>query len=427
MGHPHQGKIFYGWYIVAVAFIANFMAIGTTLYVFNAFMEPLCEANNWTRTDVNLALLVGCAVGYCGQLLFGTLVMRFGVRYLMLIGCLISGLSFILLMRTQTLWVFYVYYILISLGAMGYGGIVANTAVNNWFVEKRGTALGIANAGISTSGAVLPFVAMFIILNSNMATASLLIGLVLMAIGPLAWIVARDWPEDHGLQPDGRHNPHPQTTTSRADIPLVTSSDNTPGTHSGDAPWNLRTLLKTGAFWKLGLTFALVLTGVTGVMSQLKPRFTEIGFNDMTAMGMMAATALIGAVAKYVWGVLCDNFDSQRIVACLIAGNALGLSLSLLHGSRCALFSFIIIFGFSMGGVISTFPIIVSDFFGRRAFPAVFRYISMFLILELTGFVIAGQSFDRTGSYDTAYLIFGILDVLAVCLILSVRRPRPHL
>jgi hypothetical protein len=61
--------------------------------------------------------------------------------------------------------------------------------------------------------------------------------------------------------------------------------------------------------------------------------------------------------------------------------------------------------------------------FGRMSFPAVARFISLFFVLELMGFVIAGQSFDRTGSYDTAYIIFIVLDIIAFFLILSVRRP----
>jgi MFS transporter, OFA family, oxalate/formate antiporter len=55
-GNP---PIDYGWYIVLVAFLANFTSVGTTFYIFNAFMEPLCRAHGWTRTDINAAIVLG--------------------------------------------------------------------------------------------------------------------------------------------------------------------------------------------------------------------------------------------------------------------------------------------------------------------------------------------------------------------------------
>ncbi|MBW2182223.1 MAG: hypothetical protein JRG81_17930, partial [Deltaproteobacteria bacterium] len=63
--------VFYGWFIVAIAFIANFISVGTGFYVFNAFMEPLCEIRGWTRTDVNLALTIGMTFMLLGQIIFG--------------------------------------------------------------------------------------------------------------------------------------------------------------------------------------------------------------------------------------------------------------------------------------------------------------------------------------------------------------------
>ena len=413
-----SSTIYYGWYIVLLAFVANFMSVGTSFYIFNAFMEPLSEAHGWSRTALNMALVLGMLAGFVGQFLAGTLVMRTGPRILMLIAPILSGGACILLGRTGVLWQFYVLYVLLYLGSMTYGGVVANTAVNNWFVRKKGQALGFASAGISFSGVVLPFVAMIIILRSSISDAFLWIGLSTMAVGPLSWLVVRDWPEQFGLQPDGL--PLERLTGSED---LRDQREPRNDGFNRKEPWPLRRLIGTGTFWKLGLSLGLALTSVGAVMSQLKPRFADVGFDDMTAMGMMAATACIGAVAKYVWGVLCDRFDPRRVFAVLVSMMALGLGLALIHDSLVALALFIVVFGFSMGGVMSLFPIIVADLYGRESFPAVFRYVSLIIIIEISGFVIVGQSFDRTGSYDLAYIIFILLDLIAVSLILTMKRP----
>jgi len=423
----NNGKIFYGWYIVGIAFLANFMSVGTGFYVFNAFMEPLCELRNWTRTDINMALVLATFFGFIGQFIYGTLVIRIGARILMLIGSFIGGIAFILLIRAEQLWQFYIFYILLYIGNGAYGGIVASTAVNNWFQVKRGKALGIATAGISFSGAILPFLALLLILHHGTEDASLVIGLMILIVAPLAWLIVRDWPEQYGMLPDGILQDASIDNGQFSSSPQ--SSQNIPVNYTvhNEIFWTLPRLLKTGAFWKLGIAYSLIMIGTVGVMSQLKPRFADIGFSDMAAMGMMTATAFMGAIGKYVWGMLCDRFEPRKVVTLLAAANSIGLGLALFRDSLPALYLFVLIFGFTMGGIMSTYPIIVADLFGRKAFASVLRFVSMFLVLQLLGYIIAGQSFDRLGSYDPAYILFIALDFIAVSLLFLLKRPAEHL
>ena len=57
---------------------------------------------------------------------------------------------------------------------------------------------------------------------------------------------------------------------------------------------------------------------------------------------------------------------------------------------------YVCIFGFAMGGIMSTLPILVADLYGRDSFAAVSRFMSLFIILEVGGYMLMGQSFDRT-------------------------------
>ena len=427
---PHtENRFFYGWYIVAVAFMANFMAVGTYFYILNAFMQPLCDLRGWTRTDMNGALAVGSLFRFIFEFLFGTIIPRVGVRRLMTTGAFIAGVSFIFLLRVTALSHFYILFTFLCLGCSAYGGIVANTAVNNWFSVKKGTALGIATAGMSLSGAMLPFIAMLLILHIGIQGASLGIGLTIVITGMAAGFVVRDWPESYGLYPDGilplarqQQNPHMVMTAVSVD-PVPTH----PNPHLKEnqyTPFYTPALLfRTPAFWKLGFGFPLLMMGVVGVMSQLKPRFADIGFSDMTAMGLMSITAFIGAIGKYVSGKLCDRFEPKQVVVWFAFANVGGLGLMFLKGMMPAVVLFMIIFGFAMGGIMSTYPIMVADMFGRRSFPAVMRIFALFFILQLGGYIIAGQSFDHFGSYDAAYGIYIVMDLIAAGLILTVKRP----
>lgn len=422
--------VFYGWYIVAIAFLANFMAVGTGFYAFNAFLEPLCAAHGWTRTQVNMALMLGTPFGLLGQFFFGTLVMRMGVKRLMITGSLISGTAFMLLFQVSSLWLFYVLYILLYVGNGAYGGIVASSAVSNWFVRKRGQALGIATAGMSLSGALLPFGAMIMITRMGMGTTAILIGAAVLTVAPLCRLVIVNWPEDRGLQPDGASEPpageEPKLPGNLAMGITTSGLPVEPSCPISDGPtaWPFSRLVKTSAFWKVGLAYAMAMIGVVGVMSQLKPRFVEVGFSDTTAMLLMAATALAGTIGKYVWGALCDFIAAPKMASTIMAINSIGLFSALFVHSPAATFLFICLFGFAMGGVMSTYPIIVADLFGRKAFASVFRFMAVFLMIQMLGFGIAGVSFDRFGSYTPAYILFVVLDVIAALLVFSVKRPQ---
>lgn len=48
--------MFYGWKIGLLSMSGNFMLQSCALYVMNAFMEPLCEVNGWSRDAINAGM-----------------------------------------------------------------------------------------------------------------------------------------------------------------------------------------------------------------------------------------------------------------------------------------------------------------------------------------------------------------------------------
>lgn len=425
-----SSRIFYGWYVVAMALAGNFMSAGVGFYIFNAFMKPLSAAQGWSRADINMAPAIGGVVGLVGMLLYGTLVMRTGPRILMTAGALVSGISFACLGQVDEIWLFYLVYVVLFFGNGAMGGIVANTAVNNWFVAKRGKAMGLATTGVSLSGAFLPLVAMFLIERVSLSAAFSLIGGAIGLVAPLAWLVVRNRPEEYGLRPDGRER---KKVTEPSGTPLGHLGFNGSFPLEGGsviAPrnihWTFKMAFGSPVFWKLGLAFAFSLMGIAGVMFQLAPRFEDLGFDKTSAMYLMSVTALIGAVGKYVWGVLCDRFNPNRVVAVLMAANAGGLALGLIPESTLAMVLFIVVFGFAMGGIVSTTPVMIAHVFGREAYASVARFQGVLSRLFLFGYIVMGQSFERTGSYDAAYFVFIVLNVVALLLVLSIKKDETY-
>jgi sugar phosphate permease len=307
---------------------------------------------------------------------------------------------------------------LLFFGVSGMSGFVTATAVGNWFVLRRGNALGLATAGVSVAGVILPAAAHAIIQTSGLFYAFLWISVAIIAVAPLSFAAIRTRPEDYGLLPDGAvHESGVVYDEGPFHNREQSYSQNNVTVH-----WTLPMVVRNRSFWKIGVAYGLSMTSVLGVMFQLKPRFGDVGFDGDTAMKLMAATALVGAVGKYAWAYLCDKFPSRTVVTVLLLLNAVGLGIGIIHGSLAAVILFIVMYGFAMGGVVSTQPVIIAEFYGRDTYPTVARYIGIVVGIDCIGYPIMGMSFDLTGSYDSAYLVFIALNVIAAVVIGSLKR-----
>ncbi len=403
---------FYGWVIVAVAFTCNFIAVGTGFYIFNVFIEDLERELHCSRAELGWIFTLFMIFASSYQFIMGRLVQRFGVRPVMLMGGLILGLAYILFSLVHSYFAFLVLVgLVLSLGNAGLHGATGNTVVSRWFVRKRGTALGIANMGVSLSGVFIPFLGLYLLRQFGLHQAFLIIGILILAVVLLpVFLFIKESPESQGLMPDGAALPEPGDVEN-----------------SGQAPterlWTIREAAGTGSFWKIGAAYALALLAVAGIMFQLHPHFRNLGFSEDTAVALLGATALLGALGKVVWGSLTDRFEIRRVIALMFSGQMLGILIMLAWPTESGAYAFVIVFGFSMGGVVATFPAIIARMFGPLSFPVVWGGIAPMLMLQGLGHPIMGESFDRFGSYLPAYGLFIVNYAIAALLILLARQP----
>ena len=409
MNQPRPpGRIFYGWYVVAAALLGNFMSSGIGFYVFNAFLLPLNETRGWSRADLNLAPMIGFMCGLLAQFAYGSVLHRVGPRRFMTMGPILAGSAFIMLGWAESLPWFIFWYVCMMIGNGAFTGLVSNSLVTNWFEARRGRALGLATVGISLSGVVLPPLAAWLIQDFGLQAAFWVIGGTMLLMSPVSFLVVRDDPAQMGLLPEGGA-PHASWG----------AGDATERHRLEQIIWTPALLAKSGVFWKVGLSFGLVLAGVMGVLYQLAPHLMDRGLSPEAALGLVSLAAALGAGGKYFWGHLCDRYEPRMMVAWLMGCVGLSLVLGLLHWGLVGAVAFVSLFGLGMGGLLSTFPIITAHLYGRRAFAPVFRFLVLFQIIQALGYLVMGRTYNWLGSYDAALGLFAAVDLGAVLLILS--------
>jgi MFS family permease len=154
---------FYGWVIVAVTFVT--MAIGVTARTsFSLLFPPIVEEFGWERGATAGAFSFGFLVSGVLSPLIGRMMDRFGPRAVMELGVVLMASGLLLAPLTTQIWHLY-----LTIGMLVGGGSIClgysgqSLFLPNWFVRKRGLAIGIAFAGVGIGSIImLPLVQLVI-------------------------------------------------------------------------------------------------------------------------------------------------------------------------------------------------------------------------------------------------------------------------
>lgn len=380
--------MFYGWKLCALILGGNFMLQGSAVYCMNAFMEPICELNGWSRAGLNLSLGLSALAGQLAMPLAAAVSARRSLRALTTLGALAGGAATFGMGMTANLPLFTCWSILFWVSSQFCGGVVGNALISRWFHHFQGRAFGVANAGSSLAGVILPFLCMLLIHRFGVLSAYAALGTLTCLLAPLSWWLVRNEPQDLGLFPDGRrHAPH----VPRAK-PVNTS---------------FTALVHSRPAWYMGVAFGLALMTASAVMSQMKPRFADLGLGAYPAMLLTCLSALFAAIAKYVWGWLCDRTTPLFASRLVMALSAASVALMALPPSLPLLAVFSVAFGGCIGGLWAILPALVTWYFGSGNFLGAYKFISLFIILRCAGFPVVALSHDLFGSYALADVIFG--------------------
>src|SRR5690349_14985171 len=103
-GVATRPRLFFGWRLVAAAFVASFTTAGVQAYVAGAFFVPMSDDLGWTRAQFLYGQTVGQFFMAFVGFFIGTYVDRWGARPLMLTGATILAISLALTSGITELW-----------------------------------------------------------------------------------------------------------------------------------------------------------------------------------------------------------------------------------------------------------------------------------------------------------------------------------
>lgn len=400
----NNDKTFLGWRMVAVAFLVDFIAVGFFFYSYGIFFKAIAVEFGDSRFGVSIGVTVTQGVGAVLAPFIGRALDRFPLKNVMACGAISMGTGFGLLGLVQTPLQFYlVLGVFVGFGAGAMGQLATSKLVSNWFVLKRGSALGIAATGISVSGVIMPAISAWIIATFGWREAFMTYGLItFLVVLPVALRLVISRPEDVGLLPDG--------ATEMSSLPPPK-----PALRTGD-------FLSQPNFWILLTVIGLLFGIQSATLIHMVPQLTDRGLSLVAASGIASATAGFGIAGKLIFGVLVDRWDVRRALWLGIGFQFVGhLFMLFVEGY----FGFLLgacMFGFGMGGVVPMQGAVVGAAFGRESFGRVLGAMRPpMAILHLAGTPFAGWVYDVTGNYRPAFFTFLALYLLTALIVLALK------
>lgn len=422
----HQLKspgIFYGWYIVGVGFLANVASSFALASTLSIFLKPLTAELGISRGVFSLLRSGEGIIGACLAPVVGTLVDRYGGRWLMVLGAAITGLGFLLLGTIDNFGQFAAIRLtLVTLGDALMGYMVVNVVVAQWFIRQRGRAFAFTSMGVGFAKVCMPVLAAWLLVSLGWRQTWMVFGVLTMALLVLpALLVVRRTPEDMGLRPDGAAEPLANDGASVRGQ----RTTNEQSANESERLWTRAEAVRTTAFWLLVITFGISSVGVTGLNLHVYPYVTDIGHSPVVAATVMSVIASMQLASPLGWGFLAERIDPRIAAMLRFIVQGIGLGLAILTTNLICLYAGFFLYGIGLGGNMVLPDLLWANYFGRRSLGKI-RGLGLLIsqVLAALGPPFFGFLFDITGGYGLSFAIFGGALATSAVLSLMLRPPK---
>jgi MFS family permease len=359
--------------VAAVAVLLTCVS-GFGFYSLTIYAEALTHAFGLsTVSRANSVLLI--TTGLAGTTV-GSLLGRVDIRAVLAGGSLLMATGIALLGRVDSDAGLFGTYVLLGLGQAGTGVVPGLSLVSRWFgPDRRPAAMTVASTGLSVGGiAVAPLVA-FSLHRNALSSVTTVAALVFLGVTLLAVTLV---------------TPHP--TVGVSDLPLLVD-----GRSRDEA-------VRTRAFWAVSAAQTCATLAQLGGLTHLFALVTERG--STTVAGEAISAVAIGSLSgRFLGSLLLSRISVLVFYRLLLALQSVMLGLLAVESGTLVLLLSSAVFGFTIGNVLLSHPLLLGELFGQRDFPRVLALSTLIATAGTAGGpVLVGQLRASTGHWYVGYL-----------------------
>lgn len=411
--HP-KPRFYYGWLVLGTAALGAFIATGVAQTVLGGIQDLIANDMGWDRTTIAFAATIATWVSGMTMPFVGKLVDRYGPRYMMLAAALIVSACSFTLSGVNSVWQFYVAYIISrSFAGPNLQNLVPRTVAVNFFRRKRNLALGITALNRIGGEALNLLIITLVASAFSWRAAYRTLGIIALPLCIPLFLIMRRRPEDIGLRPDGDTAPSmPRARAGAAFAPPA------------EYAWGLREVIHKPPFWFIVWAEFLSVTTTAAVAFQLVPFLTDNGMPYRTAAFALMISVLLGGLSVPLWGHLSDKFTIRRLTMTVMLATSVPTAAFAFIDPQSVGFYASIIWGIASGGIPIVGSMMIGEYFGRRSFGAVsgltgpFRTAAMGLGPALGALIV-----NATDAYTAIFALAVASYIVSATLTYAVRYP----
>ena len=401
-------------YVVLAGLFVNSFCLGGA-YAWSVFAMPLAEARSWDYGMVTLAyslyLLINAFFGIPG----GKLINSVGPRKLMFASCVLFGGGWLMTgFASNTILLYLFFSVCCGIGCgLRYNPCV--TTATLWFPDKKGFASGLVLGAMGLAPLVLAPVANMLLVKFNVLAAFKILGLLFFIISILASLFVDAPPE--GYVPEGMTD---TSGTAAGNDGATSEPDGVVAANvKVDGNYTWQEMMKTRKFYILWIVFlgscvaGLMLIGHASAIGQ-----ELAGITAGQAAMLVGILALANFGGRMIMGTLSDAIGRYPTLMICLAGSTMDMLL-MTHSHNFAIYLIsIVLVGITFGGVLATYPSIISDSFGSKNMGINYGIVfTAYGIAAVVGPMTATSLKGSTGGYTSALIFAGVCSGLALVLI----------
>ena len=344
--------------VLAIASIVNF--VHGNPYIWTVFQPYVRKEYSLSLAASSQPFTIIIGIFALGNMLGGYLQHKIGAKKTILAGSLVMCLGFFLaaVAPSHMPW-------LISLGYGALGGLGSGCAFSmlvavpqGWFPDKRGLVTGITVGVIGISGVLMNPLCDSILASYGYRTAMLLVTAVYAVLCLGAFFIEEA----------------PEELASQGSVLAKTDGSTKPevGTKPEGGPeaalqrqYTTREMMHTKVFYAIAITMALAVPAYVLVNPLMKSLGMERGLTSAQALAGVMIASFANIIGRFAMPWLSDRTGRKaviRVMYVLAMVSVVGLI-----AARGGLFILLIsIVCLVYGGVVSVFPVLVSDHFGMK-------------------------------------------------------------
>ena len=398
---------------------------GIMAYSSTIFFRPVAQSLGVSRTLMSVAVSLGRVGGALEAPLVGYFIDRLGPRTPMRVGMALAATGLILFgLFTNSLLIFFLTWTgMVTLGFGSMGFAPAWAAINNWFVRKKGKAMGTGMSSQGIGGAIIAQIMAYLIGIWGWQTAAVIAGIgVAVLVLPITTLI-RTRPEEMGLKPDGDTENQPILEGHEYEKSCEASKHHIPRTnHSEVIDFTTKQAVRTSTLWILIFAMGIRQFTQAGILLHLGPLLQDRGLSILQAGSTVGLLAFMSIPGAFACGWISDHFQRRYVMTVFVVAETLALIALLTANVTWQLYVFVLVYGFGQGAHVLN-RAMLGEYFGQKNYGKIWGVVAMATTLLAWGQVYAGWIYDTTHSYNIAITTFIFLHMAAVVLYFNCRKP----